>query len=63
MVFLTAGFPPETAKKRLDLNSLRGQTKAEELGDPVIELLSLRLPLYHGRLFRSSRFSELLVIF
>jgi hypothetical protein len=32
MVFLTAGFPPETANKRLDLKSLKRQTKAEELG-------------------------------
>ena len=31
--------------KRLDLKSLKGQTKAEELGDVVRELLSLRLPL------------------
>ena len=45
MVFLTVGFPPETAEKRLDLNSLQGQTKAEELGDRVRELLTLRLPL------------------
>ena len=34
MVFLTAGFPRETAEKRLDLKSLNEQTKAEELGDP-----------------------------
>ena len=35
------GFP----EKRLELKSLKGQTKVEELGDPVPELLSLRLPL------------------
>ena len=43
MVFLTAGFVPETAEERLDLKSLKGQTKAEELGTPSLELLSLRL--------------------
>ena len=45
MVFLTAGFARETVEKRLDLKSLKGQTKAEELADVVPELLSLRLPL------------------
>jgi hypothetical protein len=34
-----ARFFPE---KRLELKSLKGQTKAEELGDQVPELLSLR---------------------
>ena len=32
-------------KKRLELKSLKGQTKAEELGAPCPELLSLRLSL------------------
>jgi hypothetical protein len=45
MVFLTTGFPPGTAEKRLDLKSLKGQTKTRQLGDPVPELLSLRLPI------------------
>jgi hypothetical protein len=31
MVFLISGFVPETAQKRLDLKSLKEQTKAEEL--------------------------------
>ena len=38
-------FAEETAEKRLDLKSLKGRTKAEELGDQVPELLSLRLSL------------------
>ena len=45
MVFLTAGFAPVFLKKRLDLESLKTQTKAEEVRDPVPELLSLRLCL------------------
>ena len=45
MVFLTAGFARETAEKRLDLKSRKGQTKAEMLTDDVPELLSLRVPL------------------
>ena len=45
MVFLTVGFARETAEERLDLKSFKGQTKAEELGTPCPELLSLRLPL------------------
>jgi hypothetical protein len=46
MVFLTAGFARVFPEKRLELKSLKGQTKAEELGDLlVLELLSLRLPL------------------
>ena len=45
MVFLTAGFARETTEDRLDLNSLQGQTKANELGTPRLELLSLRLAL------------------
>jgi hypothetical protein len=44
-MFLTAGFARETAEKRLDLKSLKGQTKAEELGTPDFHLLSLRQPL------------------
>ena len=42
MVFLIACFARGTAEKRLDLKSLKGWTKAEELADPVSELLSLR---------------------
>ena len=45
MVFLTAGFGSVSPEKRLELKSLRGWTKAEELGDQVPELLSLRLSL------------------
>ena len=36
---------PSLTKKWLELKSLKGQTKAEELGAPGPELLSLRLPL------------------
>jgi hypothetical protein len=44
MVFLTAGFAPETAEKRLGLKSLKRQTNAEKNGAPCPELLySLRL--------------------
>jgi hypothetical protein len=42
MVFSTAGFAQVFPKKRLKLKSLKGWTKAEELGDRVLELLSLR---------------------
>jgi hypothetical protein len=45
MVFLTAGFGPVFPEKRLELKSLKRQTKAEELGDQVPGLLSLRLSL------------------
>ena len=45
MVFLIAGFARETAEERLDLKSLKRQTKAEELGTRGPELLSLRLSL------------------
>jgi hypothetical protein len=45
MVFLTAHFARETADERLDLKSLKGQMKTEELQTPCPELLSLRLPL------------------
>ena len=43
MVFLTAGFAGVFPEKRLELKSLNKQTKTEELGDQVPELLSLRL--------------------
>jgi hypothetical protein len=43
MVFSTAGFPPVFLEKRLDLKSLKGHTKAEELEDRVPDLISLRL--------------------
>ena len=33
MVFSTAGFPPVFPEKRLELKSLKGWTKAEEVGD------------------------------
>jgi hypothetical protein len=42
MVFSTAGFARVFPEKRLELKSLKGWTKAEELGDRVPELLSLR---------------------
>ena len=45
MVFSTAGFAPVFPEKRLELKSPKGWTKAEELGDRVSELLSLRLSL------------------
>ena len=45
MVFLTTGFARETAEKRLELKSRKGQTKAAELGPRWRELLSLRLAL------------------
>ena len=45
MVFLTAVFSPRTAEKWLDLNSFKGQTKAEEVGAPCPELLSFRVAL------------------
>jgi hypothetical protein len=45
MVFPTAGFPRVFPKKRLEIKSLKGQTKAEEEGTPGPFLLSLRLPL------------------
>jgi hypothetical protein len=43
--FKTARFLLETTEEWLDLNSLKGQTKAEEHGGRVPELLSLRLSL------------------
>ena len=45
MVFLTESFARETAEKRLDLKSLKRQTKAEELGQQLPQFLSLRLSL------------------
>jgi hypothetical protein len=42
MVFSIAGFPPVFLDKRLDLKSLNGWTKAEELGARCPELLSPR---------------------
>jgi hypothetical protein len=45
MVFLTTGFARIFLEKRLELKSFKGQTTAEELGDQVPELCSLRLPL------------------
>ena len=38
-------FSPSFLEKRLDLKSLKGQTKAEELGTRDSKFLSLRLPL------------------
>jgi hypothetical protein len=46
MVFSTAGFAPVFPEKRLELKSLKGWTKAEEVRDWVWD-----------RLFISSRFS------
>ena len=45
MVVLSAGFARVFPEKRLELKSFKRQPKAEELGDLVPELLSLRLPL------------------
>jgi hypothetical protein len=45
MVFSTTGFAPVFPEKRLELKSLKRQTKAEELGAPCPEILSLRLSL------------------
>ena len=45
MVFLTTGFPSETAETRLDLKSIKRQTQAEELETPCPQLLSLRFSL------------------
>jgi hypothetical protein len=45
MVFLTASFGSVFPEERLELKSLQGQTKAEELGQQLPELVSLRLPL------------------
>jgi hypothetical protein len=44
-VFSTAGFQPVLPEERLELKSLKGQTKAEEVEDPFPDLLSLRLSL------------------
>jgi hypothetical protein len=38
MAFSTAGFAGVFHEKRLELKSLKGQTKAEELGDQVPEI-------------------------
>jgi hypothetical protein len=35
MVFLTTGFAPAFPEKRLELKSLKGQTKADEEGTPT----------------------------
>ena len=48
MVFLTTGFTRETAEERFDLKSLKGWTKAEELGAWRPELLSLRPSLKYA---------------
>ena len=45
MVFLTAGFGSVFPEKRLELKSLKGGTKAEELRQLLPQLLSLRPPL------------------
>ena len=45
MVFSAAGFARVFPEKRLELKSLKGQTKTEELGTRSPELLSFRLPL------------------
>ena len=44
MVFSAAGFAGVFPEKQLELKTPRGWTKAEEFGDPVPELLSLRPP-------------------
>jgi hypothetical protein len=45
MVFLIAGFGSVFPEKRLELKSLKRQTKAEELGQQLPKLLNLRLSL------------------
>jgi hypothetical protein len=45
-------FWSSVSQKRLELKSLKGQTKAEELWTPCPELLSLRLPLLKGSLLQ-----------
>jgi hypothetical protein len=45
MVFLTSGFAWVFPAKRLELKSIKRQTKAEEEGPPRAFLLSLRLSL------------------
>ena len=45
MVFLTASFPEETVEERLDLKSLKGETKTEEMRTSCLELPSFRLAL------------------
>jgi hypothetical protein len=45
VVFLTAGFIYATAEKRLDVKSLKGQTKAKELWYWAPELVRLQLAL------------------
>jgi hypothetical protein len=45
MVFLTARFGSVFPKERLELNSLKRQTKAEELESIVPKLLSLLLSI------------------
>jgi hypothetical protein len=44
MVFSAAGFARVFLEKRLELKTPRGWTKAEEFGDPIPALLSLRPP-------------------
>jgi hypothetical protein len=44
MVFSTAGFARVFPEKRFELKSPKGWTKAEELGNQVPKLLSLRPP-------------------
>jgi hypothetical protein len=45
MVFLTACFARVFPEKRLELKSLKGQTKAQDKGTPGPFLLNLRLSL------------------
>jgi hypothetical protein len=42
MVFSIAGFGSVFPEERLELKSLKGWTKTEELRDPGLKLLSLR---------------------
>ena len=43
--YFNSRFSASVSQKRLELKSLKGQTKAEELGTPGPKLLSLRLLL------------------
>ena len=55
IVFLTTGFAGGTAKKRLELKSLKGETKAEELRPRWPDLPSALV--WASRFFKLSRFS------
>jgi hypothetical protein len=49
MVFSTAGFARVFPEKRLELKSLKGWTKAEELGDLISKIYSPSLLTTPGK--------------